>query len=105
MTDPAARRRPGAAYESGIAEGTTGLAVTHAAMFDPQALSTPDDFDSTRGLDNQFHFGFDLHECLGCAIAQAMIPAFVQQSLRLNGLSAGRSIARMGRRRNPGDGA
>jgi cytochrome P450 len=79
----------GTAYEAPIAKGATVLALTHSAMFDPQALSNPDDFDPSRGQGNQFHFGFGLHECLGRAIAQVMIPEIVRQSLRLPGLSAG----------------
>jgi cytochrome P450 len=79
----------GKPYETEIAKGTTVLAVTHSAMFDPTALSHPDDFDPTRGLGNQFHFGFGLHECLGRAIGRVMIPEIVRQSLRLNGLSVG----------------
>jgi cytochrome P450 len=79
----------GEAYETPIAKGTTVLAVTHSAMFDPKALSHPDDFDPGRGLDNQFHFGLGLHECLGRHIGRVMIPEIVRQSLRLNGLSAG----------------
>jgi cytochrome P450 len=78
-----------AAYEAPIAKGTTVLAVTHSAMFDPQALPHPDDFDPTRGPGNQFLLGHGLHECLGRAIASVMIPEMVRQSLRLNGLAAG----------------
>jgi cytochrome P450 len=79
----------GAPYEAPIAKGTTVLAVTHSAMFDPQALSHPDDFDPTRGPGNQFLLGHGLHECLGRAIATVMIPEMVRQSLRLRGLTAG----------------
>ncbi len=79
----------GADYETPIAKGTTVLAMTHSAMFDPKALSNPDDFNPNRGMDNQFHFGLGLHECLGRAVGGVMIPEIVRQSLRLNGLSAG----------------
>ena len=79
----------GEAYETPIPKGTTVLAVTHSAMFDPKALSHPDDFDPTRGMGNQFHFGLGLHECLGRAIGRVMIPEIVRQSLRLDGLSVG----------------
>ena len=78
----------GAPYEAPITKGTTVLAVTHSAMFDPQALSHPDDFDPTRGPGNQFLLGYGLHECLGRAIASVMIPEMVRQCLRLNGLTA-----------------
>ncbi len=76
-------------YEAPIAKGTTVLAVTHSAMFDPAALPHPDDFDPTRGPGNQFLLGHGLHECLGRAIASVMIPEMVRQCLRLNGLTAG----------------
>jgi cytochrome P450 len=79
----------GAAYETPIAKGTTVLAVTHSAMFDPRALPHPDDFDPTRGPGNQFLLGHGLHECLGRAIAAVMIPEMVRQCLRLGGLSVG----------------
>jgi cytochrome P450 len=58
----------GTSYETPIAKGTTVLAATHSAMFDPQALPHPDDFDPTRGPGNQFLLGHGLHECLGRAI-------------------------------------
>jgi cytochrome P450 len=79
----------GEAYETHIPKGTTVLAVTHSGMFDPKALSNPDQFDPNRGKGNQFHFGLGLHECLGRAIGGVMIPEIARQSLRLNGLSAG----------------
>lgn len=73
-------------YETPIPKGTTVLAVTHSAMFDPKAMTNPDDFLSNRGMGNQFHFGLGLHECLGIAIGRAMVPEIVRQALRLNGL-------------------
>ena len=79
----------GEAYETRIPKRATVLAVTHSGMFDPKALSNPDDFDPNRGQGNQFHFGLGLHECLGVAIGGVMIPEIVRQSLRLNGLSTG----------------
>jgi cytochrome P450 len=79
----------GEAYETRLTKGTTVLAVTHSAMFDPRALPRPDQFDPTRGPGNQFHFGLGLHECLGRAVGGVMIPEIVRQSLRLNGLTAG----------------
>ncbi|MGH6936638.1 MAG: cytochrome P450, partial [Methylocella sp.] len=78
----------GEAYETRIPKGTTVLAVTHSGMFDPKAVSHPDDFDPNRGKGNQFHFGLGLHECLGRAIGGVMIPEIIRQSLRLNGLTA-----------------
>jgi cytochrome P450 len=79
----------GGRSETAIAKGSTVLAVTHSAMFDPQALDHPDDFDPSRGQQNQFHFGFGLHECLGRAIGAAMVPEIVRQALRLENLTVG----------------
>ena len=77
----------GTAHEAAIAEGTTVLAVTLSAMFDEEAFGEPSRFDPTRGPGNSFHFGFGLHECLGRAIGEVMIPEIVRQGLRLNGLA------------------
>ena len=58
-------------------------------MFDPCAFANPGNFDPGRDQGNGFTFGRGLHECLGIAIGQVMIPEIVRQSLRLNGLTAG----------------
>ena len=79
----------GTGHATAIAKGTTVLAVTHSAMFDPRAFANPDNFDATRDLGNVFTFGRGLHECLGIAIGQVMIPEIVRQSLRLNNLTTG----------------
>jgi cytochrome P450 len=79
----------GEACETQVAKGTVVLAATHSAMFDPKAIAHPDDFDPSRGPDNQFHFGQGLHRCLGDHIGGVMIPEMVRQCLRLNGLTAG----------------
>ncbi|SFK30238.1 cytochrome P450 [Methylocapsa palsarum] len=85
----------GEAYETAVPKGTTVLAVTQSGMFDPKAMSHPDEFDAGRGLGNQFHFGLGLHECLGRAIGRVMIPEIVAQSLRLSELTVG-SVDRKG---------
>lgn len=76
-------------HETPIAKGTTVLAVTHSAMFDSKVFSNPDRYEPNRGFSNSFHFGIGLHECLGRAIGQVMIPEIVRQSLRLDDLSTG----------------
>jgi cytochrome P450 len=48
--------------EAPIAKGSTILAMTPSAMFDPKALTKPEDFDTNREQDNRFHFGLVLHE-------------------------------------------
>jgi cytochrome P450 len=69
----------GTDHATEIPHGTTVLAVTHSAMFDPAAFAEPERFDPTRPVAASFHFGQGLHECLGRAIGQAMIPEIVRQ--------------------------
>lgn len=78
----------GTEHATPVAKGTTVLAVTHSAMFDPHAFANPDRFDPARDQGDHFHFGVGLHECLGRAIGQVMIPEIVRQSLRLPALNA-----------------
>lgn len=77
----------GTDHETPTAKGTTVLAVTHSAMFDPRANTDPERFDPARDPGSHFHFGLGLHECLGRAIAQEMVPEIVRQALRLDGLT------------------
>jgi cytochrome P450 len=66
----------------------TVIAVTHSAMFDEAAFADPDRFDHTRSQADNFTFGQGFHECLGRAIAQAMVPEIVRQCLLLPDLHA-----------------
>lgn len=78
---------PGVAPEA-IAPGTTVLALTAAAMFDPEVFAEPDRFDPARSWRDGFTFGQGIHECLGRAVAEAMLPEIVRQVARLDSLSA-----------------
>lgn len=71
-----------------VRPGTIVLPLVHSAMFDPAAFADPERFDPTRPTDATFHLGLGLHECLGRAIAQVMIPEIVRQYLVLPGLEA-----------------
>jgi cytochrome P450 len=78
----------GTAFETEIKPGTTVLALTHSAMFDPTAFPNPNTFDPARSRADTFHLGYGLHECLGRAIAEVMIPEIVRQCLRMTNLRA-----------------
>lgn len=69
-----------------VKPGTTVLAVTHSAMFDPAAFGDPDRFDPDRSQDDNFTFGQGHHECLGRAVGRPMIGEIVRQVLRMPGL-------------------
>jgi cytochrome P450 len=77
----------GTPFATRIEPGVTVLAVTHSAMFDEAVFADPERFDPRRALGDEFTFGQGLHECLGRAIAQAMLPEIVRQCLRLDGLA------------------
>ena len=66
--------------------GTTVIACTHSAMFDPDAYASPDTFDPRRTMYQTFTLGYGHHECLGRAIATVMIPEIVRQVLLMPGL-------------------
>jgi cytochrome P450 len=78
----------GTEFAKEIQPGTTVLAVTHSAMFDPAVFADPDRFDPARPLLDMFHFGYGSHECLGRAIGALMIPEIVRQCLLLPDLRA-----------------
>jgi cytochrome P450 len=82
------RLASGTDHVATVRKGTTVLPLVHSAMFDEAAFPNPDRFDPGRPLGNTFHLGLGLHECLGRAIAQVMIPEIVRQCLRLPAIAA-----------------
>lgn len=78
----------GTPFATTIQPGTTVLAVSHSAMFDEAVFAAPETFDPTRGVGDEFTFGQGLHECLGRAIGEVMIPEIVRQCLKLPNLAA-----------------
>lgn len=72
-----------------VKKGSTVLALTHGAMFDPRVTDQPGLFDPTRALGQSFTFGLGIHECLGRAISAVTIPAIAGEILKRDGLAAG----------------
>lgn len=64
-----------------IPMGSTVLALTHSAMFDPTRFENPDSFMPNRPWFHNFHLGIGLHECLGKYVAMVMVPEMVRQLL------------------------
>jgi cytochrome P450 len=79
----------GTDHETAIPKRKMVLAVTHSAMFDPAAVTEPNRFDPTRGLNATFTFGYGIHECLGRAVGAAVVPAIVRAILRRHDLRRG----------------
>ncbi|WP_134724327.1 cytochrome P450 [Paracoccus luteus] len=79
----------GTPFETRIPAGTTVLALTHAAMFDPAGFPDPDRFDPGRDFSDGFTFGHGHHACLGRHVAAAMVPEIVRQILRRDDLDLG----------------
>ena len=86
----------GTQFARTVGPGTTVLAVTHSAMFDPASFSDPKTFDPGRSHGDNFTFGFGMHECLGRAIAKPMISEIVRQIVRLPGLTAAGPVVMRG---------
>lgn len=78
----------GTPHETTVPVGTTVLAITHSAMFDPAGFPHADTFDPTRELGDTFTFGIGMHECLGRAVSRVMVPEIVRQVLRRDGIAA-----------------
>lgn len=71
----------GTSFAATVQPGTTVLAVTHSAMFDPEGFPDPERFDPSRDFSDCFTFGHGHHACLGRHVAGAMVPEVVRQVL------------------------
>ena len=78
----------GTPHETVVPVGTTVLAITHSAMFDPAGFPHADTFDPAREMGDTFTFGIGMHECLGRAVSRVMVPEIVRQVLRRDGIAA-----------------
>jgi cytochrome P450 len=78
----------GSDFETRVAAGTTVIGVSFSALFDERGHERPMVFDSTRSRSNGFLFGQGLHECLGRAISEVMLPEMVRAALLLPDLKA-----------------
>jgi len=65
-----------------IPAGSTVVAFTQAAMFDPRHFSNPSQLDPTRSAKLYRHFGGGLHPCAGRAVNEVQIPELVRRVLK-----------------------
>jgi hypothetical protein len=75
----------GTPHEKKIPPGTTVYAATLGAMFDPEVVSNPKEFDPNRKVD-YMHFGHGPHLCTGKYISEVTVPELVAGLLKLNNL-------------------
>lgn len=73
--------QPGTPFEQTVQPDTTVMPIVASAMRDATRFPDPDRFDETRPLTDTFTYGQGLHECMGIAIARAMVPEIVRQCL------------------------
>jgi cytochrome P450 len=75
----------GTPHEQKIPPGTTVYAATLGAMFDPEVVSNPKEFDPNRNVD-YMHFGHGPHLCTGKYISEVTVPELVAGLLKLKNL-------------------
>ncbi|HEV2899809.1 MAG TPA: cytochrome P450 [Pseudaminobacter sp.] len=63
----------GTRRERVVKAGTVVMPATLSAMFDPDAVQRPNDFDATRPYRDYLVFGHGIHLCIGSAIARIQI--------------------------------
>ncbi|WP_192181097.1 cytochrome P450 [Mesorhizobium amorphae] len=56
-----------------VKAGTVVMPATLSAMFDPEAVQNPNDFDTSRPLRDYMVFGHGIHLCIGAEIARIQI--------------------------------
>ena len=65
-----------------VPSGSTVVAFTQAAMFDPRHFANPSELDPTRSAKLYRHFGGGLHPCAGRAVNEVQIPELVRRVLK-----------------------
>jgi cytochrome P450/glutathione S-transferase len=64
-------------------DGSTVVALTFSAMFDPRAFPEPGKFVSNRPIDRYLHFGGGMHTCYGAMINGVQLPELIAEIVRL----------------------
>lgn len=75
----------GTKYEKKIPQGKIVYAATLGAMFDPEVVKNPNEFDPERTNDFM-HFGYGPHLCTGKFISEVTVPELVSGLLRQKNL-------------------
>ena len=70
-----------------VKQGTTVIALTLSAMFDSDALQSPDEFSTERPPSSYFHFGHGQHTCFGERINRIVVPLAVKALLEQGNLA------------------
>ena len=71
-----------------VQAGGIVLPITMSALFDPDEVPLPTEFNVQRQPAIDFHFGFGHHACLGRYVGGVMIPEIVKRVVRRDNLRA-----------------
>lgn len=75
----------GTPHKQNIPAGTTIYAATLSAMFDPEMVTKPNNFDAGRKVE-YMHFGHGPHLCTGRYVSEVTVPELIAGLLKLPGL-------------------
>ncbi|OWK18373.1 hypothetical protein AJ88_04270 [Mesorhizobium amorphae CCBAU 01583] len=73
-----------------VKAGTVVMPATLSAMFDPDAVQNPNDFDTTRPLRDYMVFGHGIHLCIGAEIARIQIGESIAPCSKRTGCAGAR---------------
>jgi Dyp-type peroxidase family len=87
----------GTSREKLIPQGTTVMPATLSAMFDPDAVERPDEFDPDRPRKTYMVYGHGIHVCIGAEVARVQIgeclrAIFARKGVRRMPGRAGRTV-------------
>jgi cytochrome P450 len=75
----------GTSHATTLTAGTTVVAATQSAMFDPKRIDDPETFRLDRPAHAYMHWSYGLHTCFGQYINAAQLPEIVK-ALLLRGI-------------------
>jgi Dyp-type peroxidase family len=85
----------GTARERVVKAGTTVMPATLSAMFDPDAVQKPNEFDPTRPHRDYLVYGHGIHLCIGAEVARVQIGESLRALFQKKGVR--RAAGRAGR--------
>lgn len=76
-----------------VKAGTVVMPATLSAMFDPEAVQSPNHFDTSRPHRDYLVFGYGIHQCIGAEIARIQIGESLRALFQKNNVRRARGKA------------